>query len=369
MFCVGIPAERLLSSHGKVLHINGFISVNLEPTQLLITPGDTIKGTVNISLSQTYLKELEIHYKNYKLINTKHSLNVTNRKKEMKGNTFSQENNIDKSHTHLYIVSSSNATQESYISRGKSSTPDNGDSNGLDDSRQARSQNTTYNATHILSLLKITSCCEDKMVAQVVSIRSDVTGEAGSKSFSLIVKGISLGRTSVKFMVERKRRLSFTEQLVNSTESQQDQKWWLPQEYHIIVTNRNSLMGFYLYVIFFGEYSSSIQYRKIINIDHILTMAGTIITKSITQLFWKNWLRPPTGVPNDIPTPSCKTSFISEQFDILILEVYIAFNLIIRLHELKSPGKEIIKATNRGKSLCFGPRVVALKERYIAMIT
>ena len=269
MCCVGGSAERLLSSHGKVTHINGFIHVKLEPTQLLITPGDTIKGTVNISLSQTYLKEMEIHYKNYKLINTKHSLNMTNRKKEMKGNTFSEENNIDKSQTHLYMMSSSNATQESYISRGKSTEVDNGKSNGLDDSRQARSQNATYNATHILSLLKITSCCEDKMVAQVVSIRSDVTREAGSKSFSLIVKGISLGRTSVKFMVEKKRRLLFMKQLVNNTESQQDQKWWLPQEYHIIVTNRNSLLGFYLHVIFFGEYSSSILNQKTINIEYI----------------------------------------------------------------------------------------------------
>ncbi len=259
MCCVGGSAERLLSSHGKVTHINGFIHVKLEPTQLLITPGDTIKGTVNISLSQTYLKEMEIHYKNYKLINTKHSLNMTNRKKEMKGNTFSQENNIDKSHTHLHIMSSSNATQESYISHGKSSKSDNGDNNGLDNSRQVRSQNATYNASHILSLLKITMCCEDKMVAQVVSIRSDVTGDVGSKSFSLIVKGISLGRTSVKFMVERKRRPLPMKQLANNTESQQDQKWWLPQEYHIIVTNRNSLMGFYLHVIFFGECSFIIK--------------------------------------------------------------------------------------------------------------
>ncbi len=259
MFCVGGSAERSPSSRGKLIHINGFIHVKLEPNQMLITPGDTIKGNVNISLSQTYLKELEIYYRNYKLINTKHSLNVTNRKKEMKGNTFSQENNIDKSHTHLYIMSSSNATQESYISHGKSSTPDNKDNNGLDNSRQARSQNATYNATHILSLLKITSCCEDKMVAQVVSIRSELTGEAGSKSFSIIVKGISLGRTSVKFMVEKKRILSFMEQLVNNTESQQELKWWLPQEYYIIVTNRNSLMGSYLYGIFFGECSIVIK--------------------------------------------------------------------------------------------------------------
>ena len=32
-------------------------------------------------------------------------------------------------------------------------------------------------------------------------------------------------------------------------------------------------------------------------------------------------LRPPTRVPNDIPTPSCKSSFISEPVDISILKV------------------------------------------------
>ena len=34
-------------------------------------------------------------------------------------------------------------------------------------------------------------------------------------------------------------------------------------------------------------------------------------------------LRPPPGVPNDIPTPSCKSSFISEPVDISRLKVYI----------------------------------------------
>ena len=32
----------------------------------------------------------------------------------------------------------------------------------------------------------------------------------------------------------------------------------------------------------------------------------------------------------------------------------------IRFHELKCPGKQIIKATNQSKSLCHGPQVVAL---------
>ncbi len=269
MFHVGGSAERSYSSPENLVHINGFISVKLEPTQLVITPGDTIKGTVNISLSQTYLKEMEICNRNYKLINNKHSLKSTNRKKEIKGSNFSPENNIDKSPTYLSTMSLSNATQESYTSHEKSRAADNGDSNGLDDSRQARSQNATYNATHILSLLKIITCCEDKMVAQVVSIRSDVTGEDRSKSFSLIVKGISLGRTSVKFMVERRGRASAMKQFVNITEPHQDQKWWLPQEYHIIVRNRNSLLGFYLHVIFFGEYSSSILNHKTINMEYI----------------------------------------------------------------------------------------------------
>ena len=35
-------------------------------------------------------------------------------------------------------------------------------------------------------------------------------------------------------------------------------------------------------------------------------------------------LRPPPGVPNDISTPSCKSSFISEPVDISIPKVYIA---------------------------------------------
>ncbi len=46
---------------------------------------------------------------------------------------------------------------------------------------------------------------------------------------------------------------------------------------------------------------------------------------------------------------------------------YITFNLIIRFHELKCPGKEIIKATTWGTRHNNLPRLVALSKRSLFM--
>ncbi len=66
-------------------------------------------------------------------------------------------------------------------------------------------------------------------------------------------------------------------------------------------------------------------------------------------------LRAPTVVPNDIPTPTYKSSFISEPVD-------------IRFHELKCPGKGIFKATIRGTRNKILPELVALKWKFINCI-
>ena len=83
---------------------------------------------------------------------------------------------------------------------------------------------------------------------------------------------------------------------------------------------------------------------------HVQKVYTILVSRQISK---RGLLRPPAGVPNDIPTPSRKSSIISEQVDISIL---------IILHELKCPIKEIIKATTWGPRHSNLPQLVALRE-------
>lgn len=57
--------------------------------------------------------------------------------------------------------------------------------------------------SRLMSALWISSCCVDTHVAYLVGDNGDATVHNASKAFTVKVKGVALGRTSIKFKVKK----------------------------------------------------------------------------------------------------------------------------------------------------------------------
>ena len=312
----------------KIAHVNGFLHVVLYPPVLHVTLGKTAIGYVNISLDETVLGEMHwmptvsnpIVDEEGKPTSTngingnlKHSdpedkpSNSRKIKSNQEGNGISKvateqqqreqkqrrgtrirkirpkppatgaDGNITQ--TQLYIVTTSNSTEQtnshgdqipqmpSSHNEANRNQPNADDQNNLGANWNKVDKLDPYRVDYrrIISSIGITSCCINDNIAYMVTSNGDLTHYNASKSFTVTVEGISLGRTSIKFKVKRNATLSGTsehaqERMPGASSTDSATTWWLPYEYDVIVTKSPNQAPFYLSAVLFGKTTTISNY-------------------------------------------------------------------------------------------------------------
>ncbi len=241
-------------------YMNGFISIKAEPTELNLILGQRVEVKVNVSLSATYIQEAKESLKGSDTlsnINAGKTATKGNKETKMKDSKVSSSNDIDKTagDTPLYIVTPGNSTQISQSSPGTNT-------NHVDTNKKLITEiislgtdgNIDY--SQIMRSLDITTCCEDESIARIYDLNNEVNVRNTSKSFSFLAEGVSIGRTSVKFKVERMSPfLLFTKNVPGHSQNRSnlERTWWLPDEYKVLVRNKESSLSFYLNAVLFGK--------------------------------------------------------------------------------------------------------------------
>ena len=293
----------------KVAHVNGFLHVTLYPPVLRVTLGETATGYVNVSLDEVILDEkhwiqvptgipamdnddddddgkpaTDGNNGNFKYIDRESkATNLHKMKLNQEGNDISKvqqpdgdsnyllpkapETGGDTAETQLYIVTTTNSTKQASPqdkipqmpshNEANKNQADTGDQNNLGANLDKVDKLDPYRPDYsrIISSIGITSCCTDDNIAYLVTSNGDVSVYNVSKSFSVTVEGISLGRTSIKFKVKRNRSFSGTQKSRTQSTSKTDSvtTWWLPYEYDVIVTKNANQAPFYMSAVLFGE--------------------------------------------------------------------------------------------------------------------
>ena len=290
----------------QVAHVNGFLHVTPYPSVLHVTLGKTATGYVNVSLDEAILGEkhwiqvptaiattdnddgekptTDGNNGNLKYIDPESkATNLRKTKLNQESNDISKVQKPDgnsnyllpkppategnTAETQLYIVTTSNSTKQASFQDKIPQMPSHNEANknlaGTDDQNNLgtnldkvdRLDPYRPDYSRIISSIGITSCCTDDNIAYLVNSNGDVTVYNASKSFTVSVEGISLGRTSIKFKVKRNASLSSTQknraQGTSTTESLTT--WWLPYEYDVIVTKSPNQAPFYMSAVLFGE--------------------------------------------------------------------------------------------------------------------
>ncbi len=240
-------------------YMNGFISVRMEPTELNLILGQRVEVKVNVSLSATYIQEAKESLKGSDTLSGIPPKKAAKKEKESKkkGSKVSSSNSIDKTgaDTPLYIVTPGNSTQISYSSPGTNTKQIDTDKKFITEIISLGADgNIDY--SQIMRSLDITTCCEDVDIARISDLNGEVNIRNTSKSYSFLAEGLSIGRTSIKFKVEKMS--PFLPSLKNEpghpqNSSNLDRTWWLPDEYKILVINKESSLSFYLNSVLFGK--------------------------------------------------------------------------------------------------------------------
>ena len=291
----------------KVAYVNGFLHVTLYPPTLHATLGKTAVGYVNVSLDESVLNERlwdptlstldaikttaddgdDGSLKHIDPGNKAANLHKTKLNQESNGiskvQRDSDSNNLPKTagrpgdtgggiaETQLYILTTSNSSKKTSVQdqilqmpsddEANKNLADTDDQNNFGANLDKVDKLDPYRPDYsrIISSIGITSCCTDDNVASMVTSNGDVTVYNATKSFTVTVEGISLGRTSIKFKV--KRNATFSAGSIHKRTAHGESTtegvttWWLPYEYKVVVTKSENRARFYLSAVLFGKFS------------------------------------------------------------------------------------------------------------------
>ena len=277
----------------KMAHINGYLHVTSYPPILHVTLGKTAVGYVNISLGDSILSERQWiptarsslnltksivdRDENHKHIDPKdrpanlHKTKLSNdnndvSKTDHDSNSLLPETGAE---TQQYIVTTGNISKQALIQEENREMTSHNEANKnfvdiayqnnlgakVDKVNKLETYRTDY--SRIISSIGITSCCTDDGIAYLMTANEDVTVHNGTKSFSVTVEGISLGRTSIRFKIKRNTspNIGRIEKRTAHSESTADESatWWLPYEYQVVVTTGVNHAPFYLSAVLFGK--------------------------------------------------------------------------------------------------------------------
>ncbi len=257
-------------SFSEVSHINGFISMKMEPGTLRIHLGEKVKSRINVSLSEHFLQQFQYFGdffipKEFKGESDSPGYNY-HVKEAVTENSHSASNYSAKHegpNKKLFLENSTkNTTAPSHFNSGRAfpdlineinSAGDNDNINGV----LFHNQSEKKDFTPVLELLQLSWCCEDDSIVGIHPVLQEVSVRNLSKAFTIIAEGLSLGRTSIRFVVQRSdlgelASLHFQSSVSHDSISQ-GTKLWLPREYKIIVSNQESKLPFYANVLLLGN--------------------------------------------------------------------------------------------------------------------
>ncbi len=240
----------------------------MEPATLRIHLGEKVKSKINISLSEHVAQKFQ-YIGNFSIgkeyIRDLNNIGYKKNDNKVAVNDGNSIRNISIKHeefpTSFQEDSTTNTTLSSYSNSGRAfpdvinginSAGDNDNTNGV----LFRNQSEKRDFTPFLKLLQLAWCCEDDSIVEIHPELKDIAVRNLSKAFTITVEGISLGRTSIRFLVQRSdlRELTLQSQSSISHDTiNQETRWWFPHEYKIIVMNRETQLPFYANILLLGN--------------------------------------------------------------------------------------------------------------------